>query len=176
MIATTAAIGLTACLGDAKAFVAGQPVIDGSADLPRSEVLTDGDAKTYLLVFRTGQEIMKGLLAFAREHRLVAGQVTGIGALSDAAVGCFDPETKTYLKIREEGQHELLSLNGNLALHNGGPFYHVHIALGLRDGRTRGGHLFAATVRPTAELVLTTYGKPIHRRVDATWQLPLIDP
>ena len=32
--------------------------------------------KTYLLVFRPGQEVMSGLSAFARKHRLVAGHLT----------------------------------------------------------------------------------------------------
>jgi hypothetical protein len=40
----------------------------------------------------------------------------------------------------------------------------------------RGGHLFAATVRPTVELVLTTYPKSVRRKVDPEWGLPLLAP
>jgi hypothetical protein len=72
-----------------------------AADLPKAELLGDGDAKTYLLVFRTGQEVMKGLLAFAQKHALTAGQLTGIGAVSDAVVGYFYPEKNFYLRIHE---------------------------------------------------------------------------
>jgi predicted DNA-binding protein with PD1-like motif len=147
-----------------------------NAALPKAALLGDGDARTYLLVFRTGQEVMKGLLAFARKHGLTAGHLTGIGAVSDAVVGYFDPEKKAYLRIHEKGQAELLSLTGNLALYEGEPFFHVHVALGLRDGSTRGGHLFEATVRPTAELVLTTYSRPIRRTIDPDTGLPLLDP
>src|SRR5207253_1529930 len=95
------------------------------ADLPKAALLGDGDTKTYLLVFHTGQEVMKGLLAFARKHRLTAGHLTGIGAISDAVVGYFDPQQKVYVKIHEEGQAELLSLTGNLALYDGAPFFHI---------------------------------------------------
>src|SRR5262249_62309033 len=114
----------------------------------------DSGAKTDLLVCHTGQEVMKGLLAFARKHKLAAGHLTGIGAISDAVVGYFDPQKKAYLRIREKGQHEVLSLTGNLALYSGAPFFHIHTALGLRDGHTPGGHLFAMTVRPTVRVVL----------------------
>ena len=148
----------------------------GNALLPKAALLGDGDAKTYLLVFRTGQEVMKGLLAFARKHGLTAGHLTGIGAISDAVVGYFDPQKKAYLRIQEKGQAELLSLTGNLAVYDGEPFFHVHVALGLRDGSTRVGHLFEAMVRPTVELVLTTYSSSVRRKIDPDTGLPLLDP
>src|SRR5205085_10993018 len=110
-------------------------------DLPTAALLSDGEAKTYLLEFRTGQEVMKGLLAFARKHKLVAGHLTGIGAISHAVIGYFDPPTKTYLRNPEPGQAEVLSLTGNLALDDNEPFFHVHAALGRRAGSARGGHL-----------------------------------
>ena len=146
-----------------------------TTNLPRATLLSDGDIKTYLLVFRTDQEVMNGLLAFARKHKLTAGHLTGIGAIGDAVIGYFDPEKKTYLRLRETGQHEVLSLTGNLALFDNAPFFHVHVALGRRDGSTRGGHLFEMTVRPTVELVLTTYPKAVRREMDPEWGLPLLD-
>ena len=79
-----------------------------------------------------------------------------------------------FLRHQEIGQAELLSLTGNLALYNKEPFFHVHVALGLRDGSARGGHLFAAIVRPTVELVLTTFSAPVQRKVDHATGLPLL--
>jgi predicted DNA-binding protein with PD1-like motif len=119
---------------------------------------------------------MQGLLAFARKHGLVAGHLTGIGAISDAVIGYFDPDKKAYLRIHEKGQAELLSLTGNLALSDKEPFFHIHVALGMRDGSTRGGHLFEARVRPTVELALTTYSKPVRRKLDTDTELALLDP
>jgi uncharacterized protein len=167
-----AAAGLSVGAGAAGA---GEP--SAAADhLPKAALLADGDAKTYLLEFRTGQEVMQGLLAFARKHKLVAGHLTGIGAVSDAVLGYFDPEIKAYLRNHEKGQAEVLSLTGNLALDNDEPFFHVHVALGLRDGAARGGHLFKATVRPTVELVLNTYPRAVRRKIDPETGLPLLDP
>jgi predicted DNA-binding protein with PD1-like motif len=143
--------------------------------LPRAALLADGSVKTYLLVFRTNQEVMKGLMAFARKHKLVAGHLTGIGAVRDAVVGYFDPQKKAYVRYHEKEQAEVLSLTGNLALYKGEPFFHVHAALSSRDGGTHGGHLFAAMVRPTVELVLTAYPKPLRRKIDSETGLPLLD-
>jgi hypothetical protein len=147
-----------------------------AGNLPKFELLSDGEAKTYLLEFHTGQDVMSGLQAFAGKHHLVAGHLTGIGAISHAVIGYFDPQTKTYLRNEEPGQAEVLSLTGNLALYDNEPFFHVHIALGRRDGSARGGHLFSATARPTVEVVLTAYAKPIRRKIDPDTGLPLLDP
>ena len=73
-------------------------------NMPKAALLRDGDAKTYLLEFHTGQEVMNGLLAFARKHRLVAGHLTGIGAISDAVIGYFDPQKKVYELIGDGRQ------------------------------------------------------------------------
>jgi hypothetical protein len=139
-------------------------------------LLSAGEAPAHLLVFHTGQEVMDGLLGFTRKHGLVAGHLTGIGALSGAVIGYFDPETNAYLRNQEKEQAELLSLTGNLALFEDDPFFHVHVALGLRDGSARGGHLFEAVVRPTVELVLTTSPRPVRRTIDHVTGLPLLDP
>ncbi|HEV3144480.1 MAG TPA: PPC domain-containing DNA-binding protein [Gemmataceae bacterium] len=167
----------TAGLGLAAAGIAGaaEPAASAS-DLPDPELLSDGETRTYLLVFRTGQEVMKGLTAFARKHKLEAGTLTGIGALNGAALGFFDPEKKAYVRERQSAQFELLSLNGNLALRDGEPFFHVHVTLGRLDGPAWGGHLFEASVLPTVEIVLTTYPTPMRRKTDAAWGIPLLDP
>jgi uncharacterized protein len=169
-----AAAGCAGLAGTA-VVAAEEPAVSPDA-LPKAHLLSDGAARTYLLVFHSGQEVMTGLLAFARKHNLVAGHLTGIGAVSDVVIGYFDPEKKTYLRTHEKGQAEVLSLTGNLALDRDEPFFHVHIALGLRNGAARGGHLFAATTRPTVEMVLNTYPRPVRRKIDPETGLPLLDP
>jgi predicted DNA-binding protein with PD1-like motif len=147
-----------------------------SPDLPAAAVLIEGQAPVYLLVFHTGQEVMKGLLAFAKQHELVAGSVTGIGALSSAIIGYFDPTQNAYLRNPQNEQVELVSLVGNLAMNGDEPFFHIHVGLGRRDGSARGGHLFEAIVRPTVELILTTSSHSVRREIDRTTGLPLLDP
>ena len=174
-LAAVAASTVASCLGAAPAVAATDEYSD-SPDVPDGALLNSGEAPAYLLVFHTGQEVMKGLLAFAKKYDLVAGHLTGIGALSGAVIGYFDPEKNTYLRHQEDGQTELLSLTGNLALNDNEPFFHIHVALGLRDGSARGGHLFEAKVRPTVELVLTTWPRPVRREIDHDTGLPLLEP
>ena len=52
---------------------------------------------------------MKGLLAFARKHGLTTGHLTGIGAVSDAVIGYFDPEKK--VTISAATQHSKTDYN-----------------------------------------------------------------
>jgi predicted DNA-binding protein with PD1-like motif len=165
-----AAAGLTAA-GVAGASEPAAP----DTELPHVEPLSDAAVKTYLLVFHTGQEVMRGLLAFARKHQLTAGHLTGIGAVQDAELGYFDTQKKTYLRLREKEQLEVLSLTGNLALDNDKPFFHIHVALGARDGSARGGHLFEMTARPTVELVMTVYQRVVRRKTDPDWGVELLD-
>jgi uncharacterized protein len=174
-LAAVAASTAASFLATAPAIAGGNEYSD-SPDLPDAALLNSGEAPAYLLVFHTGQEVMKGLQAFAKKHDLVAGHVTGIGAISSAVIGYFDPVTNAYLRHREDGQAELLSPTGNLALYENEPFFHIHAAMGLRDGAARGGHLFEATVRPTVELVLTTSPRSVRREVDHETGLPLLDP
>jgi predicted DNA-binding protein with PD1-like motif len=165
-----ASAGLTA----AGAVGANEPET-ATEDMPRVELLGDGEAKTFLLVFHTGQKVMRGLVAFAREQKLTAGQLTGIGAVRDAVVGYFEPEKKSYLRLHEKEQMEVLSLTGNLAMDKDVPFLHIHVALGRRDGSARGGHLFEMTARPTVELILTAYRKTIRRKTDLESGAELLD-
>jgi predicted DNA-binding protein with PD1-like motif len=176
LAAAVPSVAAAAWLASAAPTVDAAGELEGSPDLPAATLLNSGDAPSYLLVFHTGQQVMSGLLAFARKHDLVAGHLTGIGAISGAEIGYFDPEKNTYLRHKENEQAELLSLAGNLALDDGVPFFHVHAALGMRDGSARGGHLFEATVRPTVELVLTTVPRPVRREIDRETCLPLLDP
>ena len=61
--------------------------------------------KTFALVFDTGDEVVAGLLAFAKEKRLAASHFTAIGAFSDVTLGYFDLEKRDYQKlpVREQG-------------------------------------------------------------------------
>jgi uncharacterized protein len=165
---TSAGLGLAAGVVTAGGVAADAPT--------RTALLGDGSEKTYLLVFDKGEEVRKGLLAFARKNRLVGGHFSAIGAVSQASLGFFDRQKKDYLRIAQNEQAEVLSLVGNLALKDDRPFFHAHVVLGLPDGSTRGGHLFEATVWPTLELVFTTATRPVRRKTDRETGLTLLDP
>lgn len=142
----------------------------------RAKLLQRNGDTSYVLIFETGDDVMAGLLALAREQQLEASDFTAIGAFSRVTLGYFDVSHKTYKEIPVEEQVEVLTLLGNVTREaDGEPKIHAHVVVGLADGTTRGGHLLEATVRPTLELVLTESPVALRRRFDAEAGLALID-
>jgi predicted DNA-binding protein with PD1-like motif len=76
----------------------------------KSKLINDGPQKTYVLVLDKGDEAVGSIEGFAREHRIGAAQLTGIGAFSDAVLGFFDWEMKDYRRIPVNEQVEVVSL------------------------------------------------------------------
>ena len=141
----------------------------------KAKLLQEQGAKTYAVIFSTGDEVKSGLLSFAREKRLAGSHFTAIGAFSDVTLGYFDWETKAYKKIPVRGQVEVLSLVGDIALkENGEPEVHAHVVLGKADGTAWGGHLMEAHVRPTLEVILVESPKHLQRKHDEETGLALI--
>jgi predicted DNA-binding protein with PD1-like motif len=140
----------------------------------RSQIIYEGEEKTWALVFQTGDEVAGALEQFARENRLSASHFTAIGAFSDVTLGYFNLEKKDYKKIPVTEQVEVLSLIGDVALHGDEPKIHAHVVLGRSDGTTCGGHLIQAHVRPTLEVILTESPRHLHRRVDPATGLALL--
>lgn len=142
----------------------------------RHKLLYEKDgARTFAVVFDTGDDVTKGLLEFAKGEKLTGSHFTAIGAFEDVELGYFDLSRKDYVQIALKQQVEVLSLVGNVALHDGEPKLHAHVVVGLRDGHTRGGHLLQAHVRPTLEVVMEELPRQLQRRIDSETNLPLIE-
>jgi uncharacterized protein len=131
--------------------------------------------ETCVLVFDAGEEAMEGLTAFARERKLTAAHLSGIGAFSDVTLGYFDWERKDYRPIPVDEQVEVVSLLGDVALNDGEPVVHAHVVVSGPDGIAHGGHLLGGRVRPTLEVVLTTSPATLRKRHDPESGLALID-
>jgi uncharacterized protein len=138
------------------------------------ELGRDAAGKTFVVVFETGEEVAEGLLAFARGQHLHAAHFNAIGALSSAMLGWFNCQTKVYENIPIREQVEVLSFVGNLALRDDEPLLHAHLVVGKRNGQAFGGHLLAAYVRPTLEVILTETPAHLRRVIDAETRLPLL--
>jgi hypothetical protein len=131
--------------------------------------------RTYALIFENGDEIAGTLKQFAKENGLTGSSFKAIGALSDVKVGWFNWGTKKYETAADiHEQVEVLSLIGDIALHDGGPEVHAHLVVGKRDGTAHGGHLVQAHVRPTLELILTESPEALQKRHDPESGLALI--
>lgn len=137
----------------------------------------DKSPKTFVLVFKTGDELASGLQKFAEEQKLSDASFKAVGGLSSARLGWFNWEMKKFEpSVTLDEQVELLSLIGDVALKDGKPVVHAHAVIGKRDGTAHGGHLLEGRIRPTCEVVLTE--SPVHLRkyIDPESGVALIRP
>jgi predicted DNA-binding protein with PD1-like motif len=141
-----------------------------------SKLIQDGEEKTFVLVFETGEEVAGQLLRFAKEKNFTGAHLTAIGAFERVTVGFFEVAKKDYAKIPIKEQVEVLSLVGNIALNDKGePTLHAHVVVGKSDGTAHGGHLLDGVVRPTLEVVLTESARHLCRTTRPELGLALLD-
>jgi len=149
----------------------------GEAPRMQVQLLNPGETtKRYAIIFYQGDEAFSGLLQFAQKYHVTSAHFTAIGAVNGATLGWFDPERKMYKKIPINGQHEVIGMSGDIALYQGKPVVHTHMIVGAPDGTTRGGHVLAAFVSPTLEVMVTVDPATMKKRFDPDTDLTLIDP
>jgi uncharacterized protein len=149
----------------------------GKAPKMQVQLLTSEEpTKQYAVIFYQGDEAFSGLLEFAEQYHVTSAHFTAIGAVSGATLGWFDPQRKMYKKIPINGQHEVIGMSGDIALYQGKPVVHTHMLVGSPDGTTQGGHVLAAYVSPTLEVMVTVDPVTMQKRFDPATDLTLIDP
>jgi len=149
----------------------------GKAPRMKVQLLNLGEStKQYAVIFYQGDEAFSGLLEFAQKYHVTSAHFTAIGALNGATLGWFDPQRKMYKKIPVTGQHEVIGMSGDIALYQGKPVVHTHMLVGASDGTTVGGHVLAAYVSPTLEVMVTVDPVTMQKRFDPDTDLTLIDP
>jgi uncharacterized protein len=149
----------------------------GTAPKMQVQLLARGDqTQQYAVIFYQGDEALSGLQEFAEKYHVTSAHFTAIGAVNGATLAWFDPQRKMYKKIPIQGQHEVIGMSGDIALYQGKAVVHTHMVVGYPDGTTRGGHVLAAYVSPTLEVMLTVDPIAMHKRFDPATDLTLIDP
>jgi predicted DNA-binding protein with PD1-like motif len=162
---------------DDGSYVSSQPIEKGKAPGMQIQLLSENNGrKEYAVIFGKGDEAFSGLSEFAERYRVTSAHFTGIGALNGAMLAWFSPERKMYKRIPVEGQVEVASMIGDIALFKGKPVVHTHMVVGLPDGTTRAGHVLEAHVWPTLEVMVTVEPNAMRKSRDPQTGLALIDP
>ena len=142
----------------------------------KSKLLHEKDGlRTFALIFEKNEEVKEPLLRFAAENGLAGAQVSAIGAFSEATLGYFSRETKSYRQIPVKGQVEVLSFTGNIVEKNGKPMLHAHVVVGKADGTAEGGHFLQGRVWPTLEMIISEIPVHLRRAYDEETGLALIN-
>lgn len=131
--------------------------------------------RRFIAVFEIGDDVLAQLQEFCETQRITAAAVCGVGGFERVTVGYYDMQAKRYEPIVVDEQVEVLSFLGNVTSYQDKPKVHVHCVVGHRNGRTTGGHLIAATVRPTLELIVEEISPALRRTDRPEIGIPLID-
>ncbi len=132
------------------------------------------DKDRYFIRIDKDEDLFGSLEEFARQENLKAGHLSGIGALKDTELGFYHLKSKTYDRKMVPEEAELLSLDGNLSLFEGKPFFHIHTVLGGSDFKCYGGHLFSAKVAVTCEVNFRPLDIDVERRMNEKIGLNLL--
>lgn len=149
----------------------------GTAPGMKVQLLSQGEQRReYAVIFAKGDEAFSGLLKFAEKYQVTSAHFTAIGALNRATVAWFDPQRKMYKKIPIEGQFEVISMVGDIALYQGKPQVHTHVVVSSSDGTARGGHVLELYVNPTLEVMVIVDAYAMQKGLDPETGLTLIEP
>lgn len=94
----------------------------------------DGDR--FVVSIDNHQELMGAIAAFCQEQGILAGEVSGIGAVNNATLRFLNPATKHYVDKTFDEQMEISSLVGNISEKDGKVYLHLHANFGRRTTRS----------------------------------------
>lgn len=109
--------------------------------------------EAYMISIKDGSSIVEALTDFVSIRKIQAGQITGIGAVSEATLRFFVPSAKSYIDKTFNEQMEVSNISGNISMVEGTPLLHLHITLGRQDYTALAGHLLDAKIRGAGEFM-----------------------
>lgn len=120
----------------------------------------------YIVSVSNHSNIVETLTNFVQDQNIQAGEVTGIGAVSEATLRFFNPSTKNYVDKAFKEQMEVTNISGNVSEIEGKLTLHLHITLGREDYTALAGHLLEAKVQGAAEFILYPLNTKVIKRKD----------
>lgn len=136
---------------------------------------SQGERKTYMLIFSKGDEVVSGLTDFANKYGIKSAHYTAIGDATSAKAGWYDYQKKAF-KVIKIDTAEVTSFIGDIAIFNGKPVAHTHFSAATSDGLVHGGHLLELIIGPTMELVITIEPGALYKKLDREFEAAFIDP
>ncbi len=110
-----------------------------------------------------GEEIIDTLLKVCTTCGITLGSISGIGATGRATIGLFDTAAKKYHSKELVGEYEITQLSGTVTTMEGKPYLHLHATLSDASYAAFGGHLNAAVVSGTCEVIIDIMDGKVER-------------
>ncbi|AZA89379.1 Predicted DNA-binding protein with PD1-like DNA-binding motif [Chryseobacterium nakagawai] len=107
----------------------------------------------YIVSIKNHSGIVEALMDFVQNQKIQSGEVTGIGAVSEATLRFFSFKTKKYVDKTFNEQMEVANISGNVSVIEEKPILHLHVTLGREDYTALAGHLLEAKVHGAGEFI-----------------------
>ena len=114
---------------------------------------------TIVARFDRGEEITAQLRALCEKENIRLASVEALGATDEFTEHQYHALTFT-------GAHEIVSLTGTVNTMNGEYYSHLHMSAANESGAVVGGHLNAARVSATCEMVIRVIDGTVDRFKD----------
>ncbi len=107
-----------------------------------------------ILRLNKGDEIVSSILKYCEEKNIDSAWIWGIGAISEISLSAYDLNNKKYIDKKINDNLEISSLSGNIGKHKGKIVAHLHGVFSDRSMSCFGGHITAAIVAATCEIII----------------------
>lgn len=125
------------------------------------------------IIFRLdpNDEIISFFSKIAEKENIKAGFIEAIGATNNFTLGTFNTLTKEYEFLTYKGDHEILSLNGNITRRDNNPHIHLHMICSSLDSKIIGGHLKEGYISITLEGCINIIDYELSRELNKTFDV-----
>ncbi len=156
-------------------LLAGIQLMPASAQEDREMYKCKQIGNKYIVSVNNMEDIVEALTAFCKEKEIKSGTITGLGAINEATLRFFNPQTKKYVDKTFNEQMEVTNLTGNVSTMDGKTYLHLHVTLGKSDYTALAGHLLSARLNGAGEFVVEDFGEKVERTYDPAIGLNFYD-
>jgi predicted DNA-binding protein with PD1-like motif len=96
---------------------------------------------TYVLRLTKDEDLLGQLTEYCNAKEIDAGEVTALGAVTEATIGFYDQDQEYYGETDIDKPMEIIQATGNVSYLDGERFVHMHGTFADEDGEVHAGHL-----------------------------------
>ena len=128
----------------------------------------------YIVRIMRDEDVFEVLPRFCKEKNISSAWLSGLGAVKHATCGYYDLDKKEYVLTEYNNLIELISMVGNVAIHQGEPVLHVHATFSDHSNHAFGGHVTSLRAGVTIEVHLVDHKMVTEREHDSFSHLNLL--
>ena len=129
------------------------------------------NTEPFILVIHKGESLVESLTKCAEIVKFPSASLSGLGALENPILGCYNLTTQKHEPKEFPGFYEMSNLVGNITQHHGKYLAHIHVTLGDVYCATISGHLIDAPIGVIAEITIKPFATPIERELHPELQI-----